>query len=80
MPNHIHGIIMLNNNPDVGAYKSLVANACLDVFKSKNEMMGRLWQRNYYEHIIRNETELNDIRKYIIENPQNWANDRNNRG
>jgi len=28
-------------------------------------------QRNYYEHIIRNETELNDIRQYIINNPLN---------
>ena len=28
-----------------------------------------VWQRNYYEHIIRNETELNQIRRYIQENP-----------
>jgi REP element-mobilizing transposase RayT len=39
---------------------------------------GRLWQRNYYERIIRNEDELNRIREYIIENPQNWATDREN--
>ena len=31
-----------------------------------------VWQRNYYEHIIRNESELNRIRKYIINNPLNW--------
>ncbi len=36
---------------------------------------GRLWQRNYYEHIIRNETELNKIREYIINNPFNWQSD-----
>jgi len=29
----------------------------------------RLWQRNYYEHIVRNEIELNQIREYIINNP-----------
>ena len=29
----------------------------------------KLWQRNYYEHIIRNENELNQIREYIINNP-----------
>ena len=34
-----------------------------------------LWQRNYYEHIIRNESSLNDIRKYIIENPARWLDD-----
>ncbi len=36
----------------------------------------RLWQRNYWEHIIRNETELNRIRNYIINNPKNWGEDR----
>jgi putative transposase len=30
------------------------------------------WQRNYYEHIIRDENELNRIRQYIIDNPENW--------
>ncbi len=34
-----------------------------------------IWQRNYYEHIIRNEDSLNDIRKYIIENPARWFED-----
>ena len=31
-----------------------------------------IWQRNYYEHIVRSERSLNDIRKYIIENPASW--------
>lgn len=37
---------------------------------------GRLWQRNYYEHIIRNEAELDRIREYIMTNPGRWAEDR----
>ncbi len=36
-----------------------------------------LWQRNYYEHIIRNEIELNRIRQYIIDNPKKWKTDEN---
>lgn len=36
---------------------------------------GKLWQRNYWEHIIRNENEYNRIAEYIINNPQNWGND-----
>jgi len=36
---------------------------------------GKLWQRNYWEHIIRNENELNRIREYIINNPLNWHDD-----
>ncbi len=39
---------------------------------------GRLWQRNYYEHIIRNEESLNRIRQYILDNPAQWAFDREN--
>ena len=37
-----------------------------------------LWQRNYQDHIIRNERELNDIRKYIQANPIHWENDKEN--
>ncbi len=40
---------------------------------------GPLWQRNYYERIIRNEYELNKTREYIQNNPYNWQNDRNYR-
>lgn len=36
------------------------------------------WQRNYYEHIIRNEESLDKIREYIEKNPENWEYDRNN--
>lgn len=37
-----------------------------------------VWQRNYYEHIIRNDTELNRVRQYIIENPLKWDMDSEN--
>jgi len=38
----------------------------------------RFWQRNYYEHIIRDESELNRICEYIINNPVKWQFDREN--
>jgi REP element-mobilizing transposase RayT len=60
----------------VGAYKSLVSNGCLKIFKSKNEMMGKLWQRNYYEHIIRNEQSYQRIAEYIMNNPIKWREDK----
>jgi REP element-mobilizing transposase RayT len=60
----------------VGAYKSLVSNACLKIYKSKNETMGKLWQRNYYEHIIRNEKAYENIANYIINNPAKWQEDK----
>jgi len=36
---------------------------------------GKLWQRNYYEQIVRNETSLQRIRKYIVNNPCQWQQD-----
>jgi REP element-mobilizing transposase RayT len=39
---------------------------------------GRLWQRNYWEHVIRNESDLARIREYIQNNPTQWALDRLN--
>jgi REP element-mobilizing transposase RayT len=38
----------------------------------------RIWQRNYYEHVIRNEDDLNEIRQYILDNPVKWDMDEEN--
>ena len=59
---------------------SIMAGFKSAVTKRANEYRGtpghKLWQRNYWEHIIRNDTELYRIRNYIITNPQNWHKDR----
>ncbi len=60
----------------VGAYKSLVTNKCLEIYKLRGEYMGKLLQRNYWEHIIRNEQSHQRIANYIINNPANWGNDK----
>ena len=36
-----------------------------------------LWRRNYYEHIVRNDVELDRIRQYIYDNPERWEQDEN---
>jgi REP element-mobilizing transposase RayT len=59
----------------VGAYKSLVANGCLELFKVENRKMGKLWQRNYHEHIIRHADSHSKIADYIFSNPAKWHND-----
>ena len=38
----------------------------------------KIWQRNYYEHIIRNEESMRRIQRYIFDNPQRWALDHEN--
>jgi REP element-mobilizing transposase RayT len=40
----------------------------------------KLWQRNYWEHIIRNENEYHRIAQYILDNPQKWVMDKLNNG
>ena len=44
----------------------------------RNKMGAPFWQRNYYEHIIRNEAKMDKIRNYIIHNQANWALDKEN--
>ena len=63
----------------VGAFKSLVFKVYLDWIEINDPSRpAKFWQRNYYEHIIRDERELNVIRQYIIDNPMNWNLDRDN--
>ena len=103
MPNHIHGIIWMDDNVGalrrnaqsraeqrsaptgtvapgslgavVRAYKSAVTYA---VNNAQHQRGAALWQRNYYDHIIRNDHELNNIRWYILNNPLHWQLDRDN--
>lgn len=61
----------------VGAFKSTTTHKYIVGVKNNDwqSFDGKLWQRNYYEHIIRNEKSLDKIREYIIDNPQNWNQD-----
>ncbi|MBI5326386.1 MAG: hypothetical protein HZB41_14120 [Ignavibacteriae bacterium] len=55
-------------------FKTLTTNEYIRNVKNNNwnSFNGRLWQRNYYERIIRNEIEYYKIRDYILNNPLNW--------
>jgi len=90
MPNHIHGVLLFSPATDstnsstartlaagslgaiVGQYKSFVTK--------RSQFMPTppappIWQRNYYDHIIRSAASLEIIRKYIVENPARWMDD-----
>jgi REP element-mobilizing transposase RayT len=64
----------------VQTFKSLTTNAYIHGVNHHDwpPFPGRLWQRNYYERIIRDENELHNIRQYIRHNPFNWAIDQDN--
>ena len=82
MPNHIHILFDTTRRATarvaptlgkiVGAYKSTVITLCRREELSNHSF----WQRGYYEHIVRTERDLSEIRKYINENPDRWAEDK----
>jgi REP element-mobilizing transposase RayT len=81
MPNHFHAIIEITKLDNrmhigqvIGAFKSLSTNAYIKGVHSQNwqSFDKRLWQKNYYEHIIRNEKAYLHISDYITNNPQKW--------
>lgn len=53
----------------IGQFKSKVTKRIRE-FPGNSEL--KIWQRNYYEHIIRNEIDLHNIRQYITHNPLKW--------
>jgi REP element-mobilizing transposase RayT len=59
----------------IGQFKSLVTK---QINQMRNTPGTLVWQRNYYEHIIRNEKDLYAIREYIQNNPLKWDLDENN--
>jgi len=59
----------------VRGFKAAVTSKALDLGICPGK---RVWQRNFYEHVIRSEKELNAIRQYVIDNPANWAEDSEN--
>ncbi|MFA7676850.1 MAG: transposase [Candidatus Omnitrophota bacterium] len=58
-------------------FKRMAANEYIKNVKNNNwpPFNKRLWQRNYYDHIIRNDRSLDRIRAYIANNPKIWDND-----
>ena len=82
MPNHIHAIIVIGCDPVakikefpslenvIGLYKSGVSRK-IHVYEPKL----KIWQKSYYEHIIRNDKDYDEIWKYIDYNPIKWEED-----
>ena len=80
-PGQSQGVARTMGLPDVvHRFKTMTTKRYADGVKRLGwePFRGRLWQRNYYEHIIRNEEFLNRIREYILTNPMRWALDREN--
>jgi REP element-mobilizing transposase RayT len=59
----------------IGSFKS---SSPKDIRRLQADPEVGVWQRNYYEHVVRNEASLNRIREYIATNPARWELDREN--
>lgn len=86
MPNHFHGLLLLEaenieTNPILGAvmkwFKSITTNRYIHGVRDHGwpRFDSHLWQRNYYDHIVRNDADLDRIRTYIKDNPAMWEAD-----
>ena len=92
MPNHIHGIILISSDAlgatarvaptlgqIIGSFKSKCVMEYLNHIETNNiNATAKMWQRNYYEHVIRNEDEMNKTKEYIQLNPYRWEEDEEN--
>ena len=78
MPDHVHFILNITAQTDgrplpnvIGRFKSYTDHCYrLNPYR---EFGSGLWQENFYDHIIRSEQDLNEIRRYIQENPIKWG-------
>lgn len=92
MPNHLHGILIIRSCRDrsrpvstTGTKKIKSLSELIGAFKTTSSKqihkygLSRFkWQRSFYDHIIRNEKSLDNIRAYIQNNSLNWELDKNN--
>jgi REP element-mobilizing transposase RayT len=93
MPNHFHGIIVIATNDGRGGSrtaptaKTKPLGQLVGAFKTVSTKRVNLlrhtpgtpvWQRNYYERVLRNDGELSRTREYIINNPSQWDLDQDN--
>jgi putative transposase len=90
MPNHVHGIVVIVGGADLRPLHDnrtkMVLSMAIHGFKSSTtrkihtlyDKINPIWQRNYYDHIIRDEKSLYKIREYIRKNISTWACDREN--
>lgn len=77
MPNHLHGIVLLRRDGVVTlseVVRSFKAATTLEIRRCGEPRFA--WHRSYYDHIVRDDEDMNRIREYIADNPARWTLDR----
>ena len=86
MPDHVHGILILEGRAGLGPAPTALSEIMrqFKTFSARRINALRktpgapLWQRSYYEHVIRNQQDLDETAAYILGNPARWAERENN--
>jgi len=81
MPNHLHAVLWLPGRDAGGVTLGQVIRAfkAVSARTIRQEVAPSFgWQRNYYEHIIRDDDDLARVREYIADNPARWEDDDEN--
>ncbi|MDA0242349.1 MAG: transposase [Chloroflexi bacterium] len=77
MPDHVHLLIALYKQEDTPSLSTLVANykslTAKRINKIRHVQGQPVWQRGFYDRIMRNEEELQVRRAYVLDNPRRWA-------
>ena len=75
MPDHLHAIVVIDDGAAVGL-ATVVGQFKAAVTRRAGRPGGektRLWQRGYFDHVVRNERDLDAVRWYIATNPARWT-------
>ena len=79
MPNHVHFIIKNYGEEDITEIvRTVKALSSFHYHRQNDNKKIKLWQRNYFDRVIRDEREFNFIRNYIFKNPERWNKDKLN--
>jgi len=79
MPNHVHFLLSVQTSttPERAGANAVVPKFVSTFKRFVNREIGiNIWQRSYYDHIVRNERSYQKIWQYIDENPTKWREDR----
>lgn len=80
MPNHVHMLVLLergteNPSPTIGTIMAWHKYQTTKKVNALRKQMMKMWQRSYYDHIVRTEQDFFDIWNYIDHNPARWQED-----
>jgi len=74
MPNHVHTVLFLRGGRTrgtvVGSFKAATAR---EINMCRRDRQRPFWQRGFFDHVVRNDADLDRVREYVVNNPIRWS-------